>query len=84
MTIYTLDSGLRLTHQEFQAWDNSGSRGSYGYALWFSAVAPVLCMPIQGKSDIQGAYLCMLTHLVQYKHVGISGRWTAQCCRKLT
>ncbi|CAK0785055.1 hypothetical protein CVIRNUC_008260 [Coccomyxa viridis] len=31
VTIYTLDSGLRLTHQEFQAWDNSGSRGSYGW-----------------------------------------------------
>ena len=30
VTIYTLDSGLRITHQEFQAWDGSGRRGNYG------------------------------------------------------
>ena len=32
VTIYTLDSGLRISHQEFQAWDGSGRRGNYGYA----------------------------------------------------
>ena len=30
VTIYTLDSGLRISHQEFQAWDKSGSRASNG------------------------------------------------------
>ena len=32
VTIYTLDSGLRVTHQEFRAWDGSGRRGNYGCA----------------------------------------------------
>lgn len=29
-TIYSLDSGIRLSHQEFQAWNGAGQRVSYG------------------------------------------------------
>lgn len=29
-TIYSLDSGIRLSHQEFQAWNGMGQRVSYG------------------------------------------------------
>lgn len=29
-TIYSLDSGVTLTHQEFQGWDGTGQRVSWG------------------------------------------------------
>ncbi|UPR00512.1 dihydroxy-acid dehydratase [Chloropicon primus] len=31
VTIYTVDSGLRKTHQEFQEWDSGKSRAAHGY-----------------------------------------------------
>lgn len=31
VTIYVLDSGVRISHQEFRYWDRDESRASYGY-----------------------------------------------------
>lgn len=30
VTIYTIDSGVRMSHQEFQAWNGGHGRASYG------------------------------------------------------
>ena len=30
-TVYVVDSGIKKGHQEFQRWDGSGTRASYGY-----------------------------------------------------
>jgi hypothetical protein len=33
VTIYTIDSGIRQSHQEFQAWSGGHGRASYGCAF---------------------------------------------------
>lgn len=45
VTVYTIDSGVRATHQEFMPWAGGASRASYGcaYVFW----RPRLQVPLQ-------------------------------------
>ncbi|CAL8466488.1 g6024 [Coccomyxa elongata] len=40
VTIYTIDSGIRQSHQEFQAWNGGNGRASYGCAFPFLLPVP--------------------------------------------
>jgi hypothetical protein len=42
VTIYTLDSGVRIAHEEFKDWADQTPRVSYGCREWLCAACQVL------------------------------------------
>lgn len=64
VTIYTIDSGIRQSHQEFQAWSGGHGRASYGCAfISLSSLCHflrILCLVGQQLRNMGGSRPCLL------------------------